>query len=425
MYVDLPQAVQAAQAPDYDTEFAHARALATAGQYDAAITVYTGMLARSQRNADVLLGRGLAYARLQRWAEAERDLQAATEAAPAYADVWSSLGDVYRWSARPALAVEAYDRLVALRPNDAQAYEQRARANADNGLPGRARADYERALALGGDRARIEAAIAGLTPAATPAPAPVPVSAAAPAPAATPPAGAEALGANGYRWAASIGSSVTKEERFDERWNDQSFSIRGYGDLGSLAFEALRSHRFGRADEAWALDAYTRLWSSAYANIRYQHAPSPDLYPSDAGRIEVWQGVGSGWEVSASEDRLNFASSHVRIHGVSAAKYIGNYYVLLRRTRFLTSSSSGGGWRLLGRYYYRGDADNYIELAANSGSSDDALSLVGGRTHSGGASAAWAWYPARDWGIKAGLSTSRATDSGSERSLSLSLSRRW
>ena len=73
----------------------------------------------------------------------------------------------------------------------------------------------------------------------------------------------------------------------------------------------------------------------------------------------------------------------------------------------------------------KGDADNYLELAVNSGRSDDALSLVGGQTHSGGASAAIVRYLTRDWGVKAGLSYSRATGEGHERSLSAALTRRW
>jgi tetratricopeptide (TPR) repeat protein len=53
--------------------------------------------------------------------EAERDLRAAAGASPAYADVWSALGNTYAWSDQPEQAVDAYARLIALQPNDGAA----------------------------------------------------------------------------------------------------------------------------------------------------------------------------------------------------------------------------------------------------------------------------------------------------------------
>ncbi|TFW29841.1 YaiO family outer membrane beta-barrel protein [Massilia arenosa] len=469
-----------APAATYDQQYQRARELARAGDIPGAIDIYSQLLAASPRNADARLGRGLAYARLEAWALAEADLLGATEAAPNYADAWSALADMYRWSGRPTMAIAAYDRLAELRPNGPDVYLTRARAQMQVGLPARARADLDKARTLGADKARLDAieselaatqstttgspaaggqgaatttavgsgqgsapgvpAAGGLTASnaatsSTAAPSAAPVRAdVQPVPVAPSPApgslsairsGAqEALASDGYRWAATLGASVTDTDRFDEKWNDQTASVRHYWDGGSLAFEALRAHRFGRADHAWALDAYTQLWPRSYANIRYQRGPTADLFPHTSWRAEVWQGFGNGWEASLSEDQLNFAST-VKIHGVSIARYIGNFYLLLRHTQIHTATSTGSGNRLLARYYDQGDADNYFELAVNSGRSDDALSLVGGQTHSGGASAAIVRYLTRDWGVKAGLSYSRATGEGHERSLSAALTRRW
>lgn len=417
-----------AEAPSYEQEYERARALSNSGQYELAIQAFTTMLARSPKNSDVLLGRGLAYVRSQKWAEAERDLLAATEASPGYADVWLSLGNLYRWTDRPGLAVGAYDRLVELRPADPEAYLSRARAQAENGLPGRARADLEKARELGGDKARIDAALDQL-PKASPL-----VALAVLAPDVTKPASVsvaeraanpDAVALAGYQWGASLGASVTDVSRFDARWNEQSASVRRYTGFGSIAVEALRAHRFGNHDAAWAVDAYTRLWQGAYANLRYQRSATARLFPETAWRAELWQGLGAGWEASLSEDQLHFAASAVKIHGASIAKYAGDFYVMLRLTRINTPSSDGSGRRLLARWYHAGDADNYLEAAISSGRSEDALSVVGGRTQSGSASASIVHYFARDWGLKAGIGYARATNAGNERSLSFSVSRRW
>jgi len=103
-------------APSFDQQYEQARGFANAGQHELALKLYSDLLARSPGNVDVLLGRGIVYTRMQRWQEAESDLRAAATAAPNYADVWSALSNMYRWSDQPAKASEAYERLVALRP---------------------------------------------------------------------------------------------------------------------------------------------------------------------------------------------------------------------------------------------------------------------------------------------------------------------
>jgi hypothetical protein len=101
--------------------------------------------------------------------------------------------------------------------------------------------------------------------------------------------------------------------------------------------------------------------------------------------------------------------------------------VQLRHQNIVSSGSHGTGERLLGRWYYRGDADNYLELSANRGRSDDPLSLVGGRARSGGGGAAWVRYFNPQWGGKIGASFSRTAsgNGGNESGLNFSLYRRW
>jgi YaiO family outer membrane protein len=236
------------------------------------------------------------------------------------------------------------------------------------------------------------------------------------------PGSPDAFAAAGYTWAAGVSGSWT-DAGAGPRWNDQTLSVRHYAKNGSLAFETLRAHRFGQEDYAWALDAYTDLWQGAYANLRYQRATAARLFPHNSGRAEVYQSLGQGWEVSLSDDVLAFAS-RVNIYGASVGKYVGNFYVSLRHQVIVSPGSRSSGERLLSRYYYRGDADNYYELTANRGSSDDAASLVGGRTHSGGAGLAWVTYWNKTWGGRAGASVLRS-GSTNDRALSFSVYRRW
>ncbi|MEN3278822.1 MAG: hypothetical protein V7631_4612 [Massilia sp.] len=233
----------------------------------------------------------------------------------------------------------------------------------------------------------------------------------------------EAASAPGYSWAASLAGSWTDVDT-GPRWNDQTASVRHYIQHGSIGFETLRAHRFGQTGHAWALDAYTDLWTGAYANIRYQRSPAARLFPANSGRVELYQSLGGGWEASLSDDVLGF-ESRVNIYGVTLGKYVGNWYVQLRHQNIVSEDTHSNGQRLLARYYYAGDADSYLEATVNSGRSDDPLSLAGGRARSGGGSLTWVRYWSRDWGTRAGASFARAANDVRERGVSVGLYRRW
>lgn len=228
----------------------------------------------------------------------------------------------------------------------------------------------------------------------------------------------------GYGWALSVGASHSTSDA--ARADDNSVSLRRYTDWGSVALERLSLRRFGQVDQAWALDAYPRLWSGAYANVRYQIADKAALYPNRSWRLELFQNIGSGWEVAGSRDELGFGSG-VHIQGVALGKYWGNFFARWRHQTVKSDASSGQGDRLLLRYYYAGDADHYVEGNVSQGRSDDFSSALLQSARSDARGVAWYHFLNRQWGFKLGLSESN--DSGADnvrvRDVSVSLTRRW
>ncbi|MDQ3286994.1 MAG: tetratricopeptide repeat protein, partial [Pseudomonadota bacterium] len=71
-----------------------ARALASAGEREQALALYSQMLDESPRDVDARLARGRTYAWMHHWPEAEADLRGSVEQSPDYADAWSALGDM-------------------------------------------------------------------------------------------------------------------------------------------------------------------------------------------------------------------------------------------------------------------------------------------------------------------------------------------
>lgn len=388
----------------YTQQFEAARALARAGDREQALRAFDALLLAHPGNSDVLLGRGQLHAWMKHWPQAEADLRAAADASPGYADVWTALGNTYLWSDRPDQAVEAYSQWIALKPDAADARIARGRAYRAAGNTAAARADFETAATLGADSTQVEDYLGSLTLRVL---------------------NPDAVTADGYLWSASLGASHSTFSPARADWTDATVSIRRHFERGSLALEVLSAHRFSSSDQAWALDGYAGLWKRAYANVRYQQAPSASLFPGHSWRVEVFQGVGKGWELSASLDRLSF-SDDVDIYGIGLGKYVGNFYI---RARHLYIPKDGGhstSDRLQVRYYYKGDADNYFEVAGGWGRSEDRL--LGGVSNQGSkhsASVTYVRFPTPRFGFKIGADMGSESGGFDDRGVSGALYLRW
>lgn len=400
-------ASQGSPVESHETPLARARVLATSGdpaQREQAIGMYSTMLETSPENSDVLLARGRTYAWMSRYAEAEADLLAVTGKSPAYADAWSALGDMYLWSERPELAVAAYTHWLELAPDDPAAALARGRAHRAAGNAEAARADFAAARVRGAADEDVRRLQASTVPQfAMP----------------------DAIISDAYRWSlrAGIANSAFNGSRAD--WNDADFSLRRKFERGSLALEWIGADRFGRSNSAWALDGYASLWSRAYANMRYQRGPSDGILPRDAWRVEVFQGVGRGWELSASIDHLRF-DSDTEFYGVGVGRYVGNWYMRYKLQHVPGAGSGSWSHRAVVRNYYRGDADSYLEFNASNGRSAD-LDRGGGvvRNSNAALGIAWSHYFHPQWGFKLGAGYSDDADGFDERRLSFALYHRW
>lgn len=406
----LPALAQEAPQPTFEQRFEAARQLAIGGQRAQAIAAYSALLLESPDNSDVLLGRGRVHAWEQRWPEAEADLRAATTRAPRYADAWSALGDMYLWSDRPAEAVTAYTRWIELEPDKPAPYLTRARAHRAAGDRAAAQVDLAAAATHGAPVEEVAALQASLQPPRVQNPL--------------------AVAPEGYRWAVGLSASTTDFSPDRGHWSENGLTVRRYFEQGSLALESLGARRFGADDRAWALDAYVDVWPRAYANLRYQHAPDAALFPRRSMRAELYQGVGDGWELAVSYDRLDFAE-RTEIFGLGLGYYVGNYYLRLRSTHIPDADGSSVGHRALARWYYAGNADDYLELSAGTGRSTENLNDLDRvrRSDSRSVGLVWTRYLTPYWGFRLGgdiahdsVNVGTAYD---ERSVSASLYRRW
>lgn len=401
----LPSAAWAQDAADaLSVQMQEVRTLATSGQREQALQRYTALLVEHPGNGDLLLARGRTYAWDGQYAAAEADLQQVVANSPGYADAWSALGDVYRWSDRPQLAADAYSHWVALAPQDPAAYIARGRALRDAGQAGAARADFDAAAGLGADASEVSSLRDSLLPRVS---------------------NPDVVAGEGYRWSASAGWDHTRFSGDRESWNDVDLTLRRHFSRGSLGLEFLNADHFGTRDSAWALDGYVPLWSRAYANLRYQRGPSSGVLPRQGWRAEVFQGVGNGWELSASVDHLRF-SDDTEFYGVGVGRYVGNWYGRYKLQHVPGVGSGSWSHRLLLRNYYAGDADNYLEVSVSSGRSTD-MDRFGSvvRDSNAAIGVAWRHQVSPRWGFKLGAGYADDDGGYDEQRLSGSIYTRW
>ncbi|MFZ5862887.1 MAG: YaiO family outer membrane beta-barrel protein [Nitrospirota bacterium] len=390
----------------YDVKFKLARALAFSGHREEAIGLYTELLTTRPTNSDVLLARGRVYTWENRWREAEADLTAVTTRLPNYGEAWSALGDVYLRSGRPAKAVQAYGKWIGAGAQDPLAYIARARAHRAAGNVAAARVDFEAARERGGPDAEVGEYLASLDPRRR---------------------DPESVAPDEYRWFGRLSSGISDFSPDRGTWRNYSLLVRRYWQRASLGVELLRAERFDQQDQALALDAYVDLWPRSYANLRYQYSRAAVLYPDNSYRIEVFQGVGQGWELSASYDHLSFDANSVALYGAGFGKYTGNWY-LRWKTLFIPSSArSSLSHRVLSRYYYAGNGDDYVELNAGFGRGGEFIpgTTVVDATSSRSVGLAFQTYPHPRWGLTFSAGYDSDRDSFVERSLSAGVLARW
>lgn len=405
--IEMYRAEVAADSEAYEAKFQLARALSFSGGRDEAIRIYTELLAARPENTDLLLARGRVLAWQRRYPEAEADLTAVTRLSPEYGDAWSALGDMYVWSDRPEKAVEAYGRWQEVRPDSPEAYIARGRAWRSAGNYAAARADFTAAGTHGAPAGEVEELLATLE-----------IRRAA----------QESVAPEGYDWSVGGVWGISNFTPQRDEWQTATARARRYFERGSLAVEYLWADRFRRSDDAFALDGYVDLWSRAYANVRYQYAPDAILFPDHAYRFELYQGMGKGWEPSASYDHMDFGDNDVDMYGAGLGKYVGNWYLRWRTLFIPATAALGLSHRAMARYYFSGDADDYFEV--NGGWSRGGEFYRGSttdveKTRSESFGAAYQKYFNSRWGLSLSAGYSDERSAFIERNITVGLTTRW
>jgi YaiO family outer membrane protein len=293
---------ETARAPvSYETLFEQAQARAHAGSYESALRAYGRLLERYPDDADGLLGRGRVLAWMGRYDEALLDLDRATVRYPGYADAWRALGDLHRWAGRSEAAEIA----------------------------------YRRALDLGADAETLSGLLDDL-----------------------------------HRrplhrdWQLRLGASLERFPASDrEAWQCWQLEAGRRLPSGKLALGWESWRRFGLVEDRGLADLHHGLWSGSYANLRLALAPGAETLPEADLLLDLYQALGSRWEVSLGARRFEVPGKPVSVLGLGLARYEGRWYMRLRLSAAVQGEDPELG-ALLSLRRSLGHPDDYLELAA-------------------------------------------------------------
>lgn len=321
----------------YRALFGLARALAFSGKRKEAIKTFTDLLFLYPVDPDALLGRGRVFAWEKQYIEAELDLKTVIEKYPTYVDAWSALGDVYLWSGDLDKALTTYTKWVEFQSEEPAPYIARAKAYLAAREFSQARKDLQIAREGGGKKTEIDHLIRSIDriPGATP-------------------------------WEGFLFYTFQSFSPERPNWHTYSPSLRRDLPFGSFRLIILQTTRFSRWDELVAIDSYIDLWRRAYGNFYVQTSDNLEFLPRLVYSAEIFQGVGEGWEMSASYRSMRWSGKPVSIYGASVAKYTGNWY-LRERTTFVPEAD---GYSLSVAVFVRRyllTVDDFIEVGVGRG----------------------------------------------------------
>lgn len=297
-----------------DDVFMRARAMATSGQRAEAIALLREHLQTRATDVDARVLLGTVLSREGQYDEARSELRSALQQNPGYADALAALINVELSSQRPRVAKDLAEQALAAEPNDGRFIEARRRA---------------------------VDAIDALRP-----------------------------------WGVSAGYSAEWLKDDPAAWREFSASIRRATRIGALILRGARAERFGVQDDHFEFEMSPRLRSGTYLYASFGISPDHVLFPEYRVAADVYQALGSGFEVAAGLRRVKF-DAPTDIYVGTLNKHVGKW--LLSGRMFYAPDQPGESARSYHgsvRRYFGGVGASFVGLRYSRGFAREEIRTV-------------------------------------------------
>jgi YaiO family outer membrane protein len=281
-------------------------------------------------------------------------LKQVLDAKPANLEAWEALIDLEIWSDQPKTAID--DCNIALKniPNAESILYKKARAQRNNNEPDAAYETISQLLKLYPKNSEARAL-------------------------------AEAIQRDARKNAVSVTydyDEFSQTNRQFAPWNNVALAYsRKTHALGSVIGRYTYGNRFENEAHLLELDMYPRLGEKMYAYVSggmgFHHDSQSTIidtfgvFPRYRFGLSVYRSLPHAFEVELGVRYLQFKTATI-IYTGSIGKYYGNFWFSLRT--YLTPGDSLGlskSVNFITRYYFNGNADDYINLTVGYGLSPD------------------------------------------------------
>jgi YaiO family outer membrane protein len=322
---------------DYDVNFLLVQAYSRSGERDKALARLEKMSSLFPRNGDVILFTARILAWKGRSAEALEKYKEVLGFDPANEEALVGTADIAARRKDFPAARAILQRVLQRNPRNADAYYHLGLVDQWQGDRGRAREEFEKAVALDPANDDYKIFLTSATPRLQ------------------------------RRLELRYGHEVEgwSDGRADFQ-DDQVVLLFGLPqDAGVMILKYNQTHRFGETDRQFEAEAYPRLWTKTYARLDLTYSPEAVYYPRLSALVEIYQGLFSAAEVSLGVWHMSFADRPVTLVLGSLGYYLGNYYPYVRLNYGSENGNSTFSWALNLRRYF--STDNFISVGYGHG----------------------------------------------------------
>ena len=186
----------------------------------------------------------------------------------------------------------------------------------------------------------------------------------------------ERLKAAAQPWWVSTSYAVDAFNDGTDPWQEIALYVTRRTPIGALIVRGNHAARFGLDDQLIEAEFYPRFRPGTYAYLGAGVATERDLYPEYRLAFDLYQSLGSGFEVSGGVRYLAFEDG-TEIYAATLSKYLGNWMLTGKVYHVpaegdLDSTSYHGGFRR----YFGGDGSSYVGVTYSHGFSREIRSAV-------------------------------------------------
>lgn len=171
----------------------------------------------------------------------------------------------------------------------------------------------------------------------------------------------------------SIGISysyTTFDKQFADPWHIISLDYGRQTKLGSFAARINYANRFKQNGLQYEVDMYPRINKTFYSYVSFGYSDDVGVFPKYRAGFSLYANLPKSFEAEVGTRYLYFTDA-TWIYTVYLGKYYKNF--LFGARTYLTPSSNrvSQSYNLMVRYYYSGNADDYLHLNIGTGISPD------------------------------------------------------